>query len=155
MKIKNVLFVVFSIVMYIIFSAVNLLSALNSSLGGANFVVSLIFMLFWILMIVFTYKSTGIMIYSLIVWTVFLVASASALTYAVTNAKAGAVIVPLIILFAPLSGVKGVITNPVAAFSIILVFSILCCVASLVLLIMNVKNERKNEKMQDITSIGV
>lgn len=155
MKIKNVLFVVFSIVMYIIFSAVNLLSALNTSLGGANFVVSLIFMLFWILMIVFTSKSTGIMIYSLIVWTVFLVASASALTYAVTEAKAGAVIVPLIILFAPLSGVKGVITNPVAAFSIILVFSILCCAASLVLLIMNVKNERKNEKMQDITSIGL
>lgn len=141
MNIKNIVFIVLSVFFHFIFTLVNLFAAFNSSLNAPNFIISLLFIIFWILMLVFTRSSKGIMIYGISLWSITFIGSIIALVGASAGTDVGFLMVPSAFLVAPLSGLRGVIDNPVAVYAIILVLSILMTAVSIVLFVFNRKFE--------------
>ena len=101
---KNIVFAVSSVIMFILFIPLNLFSVFRNSLGTFNFIISLVFVIFWGVMIVLTSKSRKMMIYSISFWSITLITSLIVIIAGATSANIGIIMIPSTFIAAPFSG---------------------------------------------------
>gem|GEM_PF-3360471 len=119
---RNKILVAASVVLFIAFALINM-SSVIVGLGVGNFIVSLLFIIFWGAMIKFTAEGKGIMVYSISLWSVILLSSLISLIAASAQVSVGFLMVPAAFFTAPLFGFRTFIASSVASYSILLAIS--------------------------------
>lgn len=121
---KNKIFISSSVVLFIFFALVNMSAIVNYKLGWGNFILSLLFVAFWVCMIIFTSEEKSTMIYSIALWSVILISSIVSLLASITTIRVGFLMVPVSFLTAPLFGLRMLIQSTIANYSLLCVVSI-------------------------------
>lgn len=103
---KNKIFVSSSVILFIFFALVNMSAVVNYKLGWGNFILSLLFVVFWGFMVKFTSDSKSIMIYSIALWSMILISSVVSLVASATAVQVGVLMVPVSFLTAPMFGLR-------------------------------------------------
>jgi|BioPla2DNA2_1021312.scaffolds.fasta_scaffold11299_2 hypothetical protein len=108
---KNKIFVSSSVILFIFFALVNMSAVVNYKLGWGNFILSLLFVVFWGGMVNFTSDSKSIMIYSIALWSVILISSVVSLVASATSIQVGFLMVPVSFLTAPMFGLRMILKS--------------------------------------------
>lgn len=103
---KNKIFVSSSVILFIFFALVNMSAVVNYKLGWGNFILSLLFVVFWGFMVKFTSDSKSTMIYSIALWSMILISSVVSLVASATAVQVGVLMVPVSFLTAPMFGLR-------------------------------------------------
>lgn len=118
---KNKIFIAASIILFIAFALINMSSVLD--LGVGNFIVSLMFIIFWGAMVKFTEEGRGMMIYSISFWSAILVSCLISLISASLQVEVGFLMVPAAFLTAPLFGLRALIASSIISYTVLLFIS--------------------------------